>query len=329
MSTLIRIVIDLIVSLPHFVMNHFVIFTVIPFGVLAFLFVDGPHAQYREEAIQIFWFAIWWIGLGVASSVGLGTGLHTFVLYLGPFMAKVAMVANECNSMPEFLPNRWTYQNFAPCEKWDGPPTIGMLDIYMGLGLEAFLWGFGTAIGELPPYFVARAASEAGHVNEELESQEGTFKRVKDFLEKLITRHAFVVVVLCASIPNPFFDLAGLLCGHFLISFWTFFGATVIGKACIKVSIQSFFVIFIFSAHTVEKVLSLVGSLLPQLEVMLRTQMIKQKEKLYKAESPNEEAPLLSVIWNWVIILMVSYFVYAFLTAIVHNKLRSDKERSS
>jgi hypothetical protein len=28
----------------------------------------------------------------------------------------------------------------------------------MSLQFEAFLWGFGTALGELPPYFVARAA---------------------------------------------------------------------------------------------------------------------------------------------------------------------------
>lgn len=31
----------------------------------------------------------YWILLGVASSIGLGTGLHTFVLYLGPWIAKV------------------------------------------------------------------------------------------------------------------------------------------------------------------------------------------------------------------------------------------------
>lgn len=43
--------------------------------------------------------------------------------------------------------------------------------------------------------------------------------------------------MLCASIPNPLFDLAGITCGHFLISFWTFFGATVLGKAFIKMHI--------------------------------------------------------------------------------------------
>lgn len=43
--------------------------------------------------------------------------------------------------------------------------------IYGAVFLEAFLWGAGTAIGELPPYFVARAASAAGGVNEELEGE--------------------------------------------------------------------------------------------------------------------------------------------------------------
>jgi len=36
------------------------------------------------------------------------------------------------------------------------------VQIYKAVALEAFLWGLGTAIGELPPYFVARAASKAG-----------------------------------------------------------------------------------------------------------------------------------------------------------------------
>jgi hypothetical protein len=57
-------------------------------------------------------FAIWWIALGVASSIGLGTGLHTFVLYLGPHIAKVTMAANECNYVPDQAPNRWKFTHF-------------------------------------------------------------------------------------------------------------------------------------------------------------------------------------------------------------------------
>jgi len=38
--------------------------------------------------------------------------------------------------------------------------------------LEAVLWGFGTAIGELPPYFVAKGHRETGTTNIEIKEAE-------------------------------------------------------------------------------------------------------------------------------------------------------------
>ena len=70
-------------------------------------------------------------------------------------------------------------------------------------------------------------------------SEQSTFiGRMKKLLYTGIRKNAFIVILLCASIPNPLFDLAGLTCGHFLIPFNTFFIATAIGKSIIKVSIQ-------------------------------------------------------------------------------------------
>ena len=40
------------------------------------------------------------------------------------------------------------------------------------------------------------------------------------------------------QVPNPLFDLAGIMCGQFGIPFWEFFLATLIGKAIIKTHIQ-------------------------------------------------------------------------------------------
>lgn len=34
-----------------------------------------------------------------------------------------------------------------------------------------------------------------------------------------------------ASWPNFAFDLCGICCGHFLMPFWTFFGATFLGNS--------------------------------------------------------------------------------------------------
>ena len=38
-------------------------------------------------------FVAYWVTLGVLSSVGLGSGLHTFVLFLGPHIVRVANAA--------------------------------------------------------------------------------------------------------------------------------------------------------------------------------------------------------------------------------------------
>lgn len=68
---------------------------------------------------DILYFIAYWIILGVASSIGLGTGLHTFVLYLGPHIAKVAIAATHCGHLPDMMPSRWTFDHFADCQRID------------------------------------------------------------------------------------------------------------------------------------------------------------------------------------------------------------------
>merc|ERR1712010_270020 len=84
-----------------------------------------------------------------------------------------------------------------------------------------------------------------------------TFDRAKLGIERLVERVGFFGILACASIPNPLFDLAGITCGHFLVPFWTFFGATVIGKAVIKMHIQKIFVILAFNKELFEGAVSL------------------------------------------------------------------------
>lgn len=66
---------------------------------------------------------------------------------------------------------------------------------------------------------------------------------------KHLQKHGFITILLLSSIPNPLFDLAGILCGHFQYSFPKFFIATVIGKALIKVNLQVLFIVFIFGKN--------------------------------------------------------------------------------
>lgn len=85
--------------------------------------------------------------------------------------------------------------------------------IYQSVILEAFLWGLGTAIGELPPYYVARAASLAGKKAEELdeiidEAQMGSdqykklpiIERLKILIYKTLQKHAFICILILASV---------------------------------------------------------------------------------------------------------------------------------
>ena len=59
----------------------------------------GPHQSFLfSTEKQVLW-CLYWLGLGVLSSVGLGTGLHTFLLYLGPHIAAVTLAAYECGTM--------------------------------------------------------------------------------------------------------------------------------------------------------------------------------------------------------------------------------------
>lgn len=158
-------------------------------------------------------FAAWWIALGIASSVGFGTGLHTFVLYLGPHIAKVTMAANQCNYVPQSLPSRWAAHHFQTCPEFTGVPQVPVLSIYYAVIIEAFLWGLGTAIGELPPYYVARAASLAGKKHEELaemideskinssdQSKLPLMERAKIWIYKTLQKHAFIAILLLASV---------------------------------------------------------------------------------------------------------------------------------
>lgn len=107
---------DAIKNVYKWCIRHKAMIAVIIALIIGFFVLEGPHSPYRQEIREFSWFATYWIGLGVASSIGLGTGLHTFVLYLGPHIAMVVLAANECNAIPIFLPSRWKFDHFQECE---------------------------------------------------------------------------------------------------------------------------------------------------------------------------------------------------------------------
>eukprot|EP01103_Thecamoeba_quadrilineata_P013932 TRINITY_DN4010_c0_g1_i2.p1 TRINITY_DN4010_c0_g1~~TRINITY_DN4010_c0_g1_i2.p1 ORF type:complete len:391 (-),score=46.53 TRINITY_DN4010_c0_g1_i2:104-1246(-) len=283
-----------LIKLKNYCFQHsklFFSFILIFLALLISYNTPGTHQNRLETLKQSIVFCAWWIGLGVLSSIGLGTGLHTFVLYLGPHIAKVTLTATECNSV-NFLtegPNSFL------CPPPELQTNVEFWDILYKVQLEAILWGFGTALGELPPYFIARAARLAGESIQEVEElrdiqaqPETIVDRVKKFALKIITRMGFFGILLFASIPNPLFDLAGITCGHFLVPFWTFFGATVIGKALVKTHLQVFFVISVFSVHHLETFIHYVEYYSPIPSGTLIKIIEEEKAKLHGGHSVNQ-----------------------------------------
>ncbi|CAG9821447.1 unnamed protein product [Phaedon cochleariae] len=300
----------------------------------------GPHQQLVQGTYRQLIWCLYWIGLGILSSVGLGTGLHTFLLYLGPHIAQVTLAAYECESLNFPEP---PYPEDIVCPNERDPLSISILSIMAKVRLEAMCWGAGTALGELPPYFMARAARLSGldpddedddlKELEELEKKKKNkdtltlMERGKLFVEEIVQKVGFLGILACASIPNPLFDLAGITCGHFLVPFWTFFGATLIGKAIIKMHIQKLFVIIAFNETLIETAierLQLVPFVGDMLQVPFKAFLDGQKFKLHKkraegAAATAEGGNFLGAVFEKFVIAMVLYFVISIVNSFAQS----------
>nr|XP_019941059.1 PREDICTED: vacuole membrane protein 1-like [Paralichthys olivaceus] len=346
--------------------------------------IEGTHQQYVHYMERKTLWCAYWVSLGILSSVGLGTGLHTFLLYLGPHIASVTLAAHECGSVdfpePPYPDQIICPQHVAPELSSDAEAvgvgsaaihgSISLWTIMSKVRLEAFMWGAGTAIGELPPYFMARAARLSGVDPDDEDYQ--AFEEILDQTHSAQVTHlpqlslhphhpllsdpshpvphnthptfpspcftsfsppcnSVLVPYLNQSlplippkIPNPLFDLAGITCGHFLVPFWTFFGATLVGKAVIKMHIQKLFVIITFSKHIVEQMVSLMGSvplLGAALQKPFREHLEAQKAKLHhraREGIPTEEN-WLSWLFEKVVVIMVCFFVCSIVNSMAQS----------
>uniref|UniRef100_A0A8C4PX89 Vacuole membrane protein 1 n=1 Tax=Eptatretus burgeri TaxID=7764 RepID=A0A8C4PX89_EPTBU len=312
-------------------------------GLAVAYYMEGEHQEYvRHVEKKVLW-CIYWLGLGILSSFGLGTGLHTFLLYLGPHIASVTLAAYECDSVNFPEP---PYPDEIICPSSDTlPEHMTLWTIMSKVRLEACMWGAGTAIGELPPYFMAQAARLSGLEPDDEEYEEfeeilehaqdpqpGLVTRAKLGMQHLVQSVGFLGILACASIPNPLFDLAGITCGHFLVPFWTFFGATLLGKAVIKMHIQKVFVIVTFSKHIVEQMVTLIGfipAVGPSMQKPFTDYLETQKMKLHHSNSIAQADNWLSWAFEKLIIFMVCYFVLSIVNSMAQSYAKRLQQRAA
>ncbi|XP_030566480.1 vacuole membrane protein 1 [Drosophila novamexicana] len=291
--------------------------------------MPGPHASYMQLCRKNMGFTVYWLGLGLLSSVGFGTGLHTFLLYLGPHIAGVTLAAYECQTL-DFPAPPYPEQKICPKE-----PFIHKLpntwEILSKVRSETMLWGVGTALGELPPYFMARAARLSGKNLDEMQASAGNlnlFDKSKLLVERVVLRIGFFGILLCASVPNPLFDLAGVACGHFLVPFWKFFVATLIGKAIFKSNIQQLIVIVAFSEDLVSVLIDAIGQVPligAKIESPIQSLLNSTKQRMHRkanSDDPFTGLSLVAHLFQLLALVIVAYFVVSMLGGLAQRRCK-------
>uniref|UniRef100_A0A8N4F1G4 Vacuole membrane protein KMS1-like n=2 Tax=Elaeis guineensis var. tenera TaxID=51953 RepID=A0A8N4F1G4_ELAGV len=297
------------------------------------------------------------------------SGLHTFVLYLGPHIALFTIKAMKCGRVDLKTAPYDTIQ-FKSGPSWlekdcseFGPPLypplpgslvrVPVSSLLPQVQLDAILWGLGTAVGELPPYFISRAACLSGSKVDAMDELDAASSKEDGFIsaslkqiERWLLSHVqhlnfFTILVLASVMPNPLFDLAGIMCGQFEVPFWKFFLAILIGKAIIKTHIQSFFFIAMCKNQLLELVeneLIWVLGLIPGFSSVLpnvvgKLQIIQGKYLSPPVPSPalsdkmaKRWNPSFSLIWNPLIWLMLMNFFVEIVTATAQGYLKKQQD---
>ncbi|KAL8445070.1 hypothetical protein Emag_005225 [Eimeria magna] len=162
--------------------------------------LEGPHSGAVWELWVWIKVIVWWVGLGVLSSIGLGSGMHSGLLFLFPHIYSICASAEACRNT-NFDPRGSMWRSvLKPGELFScqsDPLDVSAATTPLNMGAEplaaansedtpdlslpsftavlyktlpyALLWGLGTALGELPPYAASYAAAAAHASDQEFE----------------------------------------------------------------------------------------------------------------------------------------------------------------
>lgn len=146
---------------------------------------------------------LYWVGLGTLSAIGIGSGVPTGALYLFPYVSDLAT-------------------------------TMPLMSCIAHALLPTLYWGFGTALGECPPYVMAATIQSRPEI-----------VRMKQEMLPYLSKYGVWGVFAMACYPNMTFDACGIVCGLIDMPFWHFFLATMSGKTFVKAPLQALMVVFV------------------------------------------------------------------------------------
>jgi outer membrane biosynthesis protein TonB len=321
--------------------------------------LEGPHQAWLRAALFHAEFATWWLGLGILSSVGLGTGMHSGMLFTFPHAFMTVKAAEQCGSLDfDSNANMWKRDEalaFACPAGGGGGGEVAYLDVLLKVLPVFALWGMGTAIGEVPPYFVSYMARKAGTSNadmaeiDDMRTKTDAVSRMQVWMLDFMEWGGFWGIVAMAAWPNAAFDMCGIVCGHLLFPLWKFLGATIIGKGLMKAPMQAVFFVALFRKSTANAVLSSGFFLVIQNAVNGAIQAFKpgapevnfvqianaKRETMSTAGGEDggtssadaaggfNPAAAAGMLWNIFIVCMVGYFVKSIVEQVAQEHARS------
>ena len=169
---------------------------------------------------------VYWIFLGILSTIGFGFGLQTGIIFVIPY------ILNEYNN---------TQMDTHNLENLPSNSILFKLKIFLNTLPVVILWGIGSALGEIPPFILAKYNSNKEFILEQ--TKNNYFSKFFYLLDK----YRFRSILIVSAWPNITFDMCGLMCGYYDFSLYDFLVPTIIGKSLIKSPLQSIFVIFVYS----------------------------------------------------------------------------------
>jgi uncharacterized membrane protein YeaQ/YmgE (transglycosylase-associated protein family) len=137
------------------------------------------------------------------------------------------------------------------------------------------------------------------------------------------------------QVPNPLFDLAGIMCGQFLVPFWKFFSATLLGKALIKTHIQTVFIILVCNAHLLELIeaglewVILHVPIFAQFSPRIMSALGNAKDSFngQVVAKPMQGKYSIAFVWNTIVLLMMAGFLASIITSMAQGFLMEKQKQ--
>ena len=306
--------------------NIYCLTTIFILGTIWILLINiptlyfGNNHEVQDNMIIIsnyLYWCIYWFILGVLSSIGFGTGLHTGILFLFPWVIQTNSIVHSCNTI-----------QFSVLEEYDcnlnnisnNNTDFTIMDLFYKTIPTVMIWSLGCAFGEIPPFLISRYVRR-GKISEnsnELEEQEFLLKLYDEYpnskwlMEWMFThlrKNGFKIITFFASYPNALFDMCGMCCGYLDIPFSTFLSATVLGKVFIKGPLQLLIILtIIHPKFTEDYVLKLYNIFPYKIATWLENKSIYYGDLLNGNIEENGEGYDLKYYWSIFVILCTMWF---------------------